>query len=80
MYHMTSVPSFYDYGVCGDSGSRASLSQEQKSKAAIIKEQSLVIKTLIEDLNLTSKLEYDMQPLRLQSTVLALLQVRQLPF
>lgn len=44
----------------------ASLSQEQKSKAAIIKEQSLVIKTLIEDLNLTSKLEYDMQPLRLQ--------------
>lgn len=33
-------------------------------KAAVIRAQSLVIKKLIEDLNLTSKLTYHMQPLR----------------
>lgn len=40
-----------------------SLSPKQHREAAIIKEQSLVIRDLIEDLNLTSKLEYQMQPL-----------------
>lgn len=43
----------------------SSLSPKQRHEAAIIKEQSLIIKDLIEDLNLTSKLEYQMQPLNL---------------
>lgn len=37
---------------------------EDRERAAAIKNQSLKIKQLIEDLNLTSKLEYNMQPLR----------------
>lgn len=47
--------------------SDASLTSVQQKKASIIKKQSLVIKKLIEDLNLTSKLEYNMQPLRISS-------------
>ena len=39
---------------------------EQQSKAAAIRIQSQKIKTLIEDLNLTSKLQYNAQPLRLR--------------
>ena len=39
---------------------------EQRSKAAAIRIQSQKIKTLIEDLNLTSKLQYNAQPLRLR--------------
>nr|WP_275891444.1 HAMP domain-containing sensor histidine kinase [Ruminococcus sp. OA3] len=42
------------------------MGEEQKKKAASIQRQSLMIKKLIDDLNLTSKLEYDAQPLRLQ--------------
>lgn len=41
-----------------------SLPEEARKEAAIIKEQSVRIKMLIEDLNLTSKLEYHMQPIR----------------
>ncbi len=37
---------------------------ENKEKAKIITEQTLKIKKLIEDLNLVSSLEYDMQPNR----------------
>lgn len=40
------------------------LPAEQRRLAGIIEGQSLQIKHLIEDLNLTSKLEYHMQPLR----------------
>ena len=43
---------------------RESLDPDSRSKAAIIKNQSLRIRRLIEDLNLTTKLEYEMQPLR----------------
>ncbi|MBO5056367.1 MAG: sensor histidine kinase [Lachnospiraceae bacterium] len=43
------------------------LSPEKRRKAEEIKLQSLKIKQLIEDLNLTSKLEYHMQPLRIKS-------------
>ena len=39
---------------------------EQQSKAAAIRIQSQKIKTLIEDLNLTSKLQYNAQPLRIR--------------
>lgn len=38
------------------------LSEEDKNKAETIKVQSIKIKKLIEDLNLISSLEYDMQP------------------
>ncbi len=40
------------------------LPEEARKEAAIIREQSVRIKMLIEDLNLTSKLEYHMQPIR----------------
>ena len=42
-----------------------------KEKAVLIKEQSMKIKKLIEDLNLASKLEYSMQPLRNEDIPLA---------
>lgn len=44
--------------------SDSALSKEQRRTAELMEHQSLQIKHLIEDLNLTSKLEYDMQPLR----------------
>lgn len=40
------------------------LNAEQQEKVIAIRQQATKIKNLIEDLNLTSKLEYDMQPLR----------------
>lgn len=43
------------------------LNTEQREKAAAIQRQSLNIKKLIEDLNLTSKLEYNAQPLRMEA-------------
>lgn len=52
-------------GYAADLKEDASLSEEQQHLAEIIKAQSMKIKRLIEDLNLTSRLEYDMQPLRL---------------
>ena len=52
---------------------KESLSEEDRRQAGIIKEQSLKIKNLIEDLNLTSKLEYQMQPLRMEEYVPAAL-------
>lgn len=44
---------------------------EVRRKAALIRKQSLRIRDLIEDLNLASKLEYNMQPLRLKPASLA---------
>lgn len=46
------------------------LNAEQQKKIAAIRQQAVKIKQLIEDLNLTSKLEYDMQPLRIQKIYL----------
>jgi len=46
------------------------LSTGEREQAAIIRRQSQRIKSLLNDLNLTSKLEYDMQPLRLDSIFL----------
>lgn len=40
-----------------------SLTEEEQNKAAAIVKQSERIKNLINDLNLASKLEYNMQPL-----------------
>lgn len=47
------------------------LPQSKREKAAIIRRQSERIKTLVNDLNLASKLEYSMQPLRLTSVAVA---------
>lgn len=41
------------------------LGEEERKQAEAVRQQSLLIKQLIEDLNLTSKLEYHAQPLRL---------------
>ncbi len=43
------------------------LTPEQNEKLEIIKKQSITIKELIEDLNMTSKLEYQMQPLHVET-------------
>ncbi len=40
------------------------LKEEQRQQAVVIRHQSLVMKELVEDLNLTSELEYSMQALR----------------
>lgn len=58
-------------GYADSLSSDSSLSDGQRREADIIKQQSLVIKKLIEDLNLTSKLEYHMQPLRTEPFFLA---------
>ncbi len=42
------------------------LSEEAMQQAAVIRHQSIVMKELVEDLNLTSQLEYSMQPLRVE--------------
>lgn len=42
------------------------LSESERNKAAIIRTQSEKIKNLVNDLNLTIKLEYEMQPLNLK--------------
>ncbi len=47
------------------------LPQSKREQAGIIRRQSERIKTLVSDLNLASKLEYDMQPLRQDSVSLA---------
>lgn len=50
------------------------LPSQEKEKAGIIKLQSIRMKSLINDLNLSSKLEYEMQPLhKEQVNILALL-------
>lgn len=49
------------------------LPQAERLQAGIIRRQSEKIKTLVSDLNLASKLEYDMQPLRLAAVYPAVL-------
>lgn len=44
-----------------------SLSPQQQRQMEMIERQSLQIRQLIEDLNLTSRLEYDMQPLQIEA-------------
>lgn len=51
-------------GYAGNLKEDPSLSEEQRHLAGLMEAQSLQIKHLIEDLNLTSRLEYHMQPLR----------------
>ncbi|MDO0825848.1 sensor histidine kinase [Desulfosporosinus nitroreducens] len=49
------------------------LTQSKREQAGIIRRQSERIKTLVSDLNLASKLEYDMQPIRRNAIALATL-------
>lgn len=51
-------------GYAGQLEESNALPAEERRKAAIIRQQSLRMKNLINDLNLASKLEYNMQPLR----------------
>lgn len=51
-------------GYAGQLEEDAGLSKDNRRKAAVIRQQSLKMKNLINDLNLASKLEYNMQPLR----------------
>lgn len=48
----------------------SALTPEQRRKAGSISEQGQKIRSLIEDLNLTSKLQYDAEPLRMASVSL----------
>ena len=50
-------------GYAGQLESSRNLSEAERKKAAVIVKQSGRMKNLINDLNLASKLEYDMQPL-----------------
>lgn len=50
-------------GYAGQLEESQELSEEDRRKASIIRQQSLKMKNLINDLNLASKLEYNMQPL-----------------
>lgn len=49
------------------------LPQSKREQAGVIRSQSERIKTLVSDLNLASKLEYDMQPIRKNTIALATL-------
>lgn len=46
--------------------SSGNLSTEEQRQMAVIRHQSIVMKELVEDLNLTSRLEYSMQALRVE--------------
>ncbi|WP_148410935.1 sensor histidine kinase [Murimonas intestini] len=52
-------------GYAGQLETSPFLSPEDQKKAAVIRQQSMRMKNLINDLNLASKLEYNMQPLNL---------------
>lgn len=53
-------------GYAGQLASSNNLSEAERKKAAVIVKQSKRMKDLINDLNLASKLEYDMQPLTIK--------------
>lgn len=53
-------------GYAGQLEESPEISEEDRKKASVIRQQSMRMKNLINDLNLASKLEYNMQPLNLQ--------------
>src|SRR5699024_2786199 len=53
-------------GYAGQLEDAPELSEDDRRKAAIIRQQSVKMKNLVNDLNLASKLEYNMQPLCLE--------------
>ena len=60
-------------GYAGQLEDDPELPQSKREQAGIIRRQSERIKTLVSDLNLASKLEYDMQPIRRAAISLAAL-------
>lgn len=52
----------YSDALCGS----GNLTEEERRQMALIRHQSMVMKELVEDLNLTSRLEYSMQALRVE--------------
>lgn len=53
-------------GYAGQLESDTQLTEENRKKAGIIRQQSVRMKNLINDLNLASKLEYHMQPMEME--------------
>lgn len=53
-------------GYAGQLEESPEISEEDRKKASVIRQQSMRMKNLINDLNLASKLEYNMQPLNLE--------------
>ena len=64
--HDTRTPLAVALGYADALESGGRLSGEERQKAAVIRHQCMVMKELIEDLNLTSRLEYSMQALRME--------------
>lgn len=62
--HDIRTPLSVALGYADTLGHSEELGEEARQQAAVIRNQSLVMKELIADLNLTSQLEYSMQPLR----------------
>ena len=58
-------------GYAGQLEENPQLSDDDRRKASVIRQQSVKMKNLVNDLNLVSKLEYNMQPLRLEQVNLA---------
>ena len=58
-------------GYAGQLEDAPELSEDDRRKAAIIRQQSVKMKNLVNDLNLASKLEYNMQPLRSEQVNMA---------
>ncbi len=69
--HDIRTPLSIAMGYAGQWETDLELSEERREQAAAICRQCERIKTLVNDLNLTSKLEYEMQPLRLEVLYLA---------
>lgn len=60
-------------GYAGQLENSLHISQEDRKKATMIIKQSARMKNLINDLNLASKLEYNMQPIMKKKKMLLLL-------
>ena len=61
--HDIRTPLFYDYGVCRPNRRDETVSETVREQARIVERQGIKIKELVQDLNLVSQLEYEMQPL-----------------
>lgn len=64
--HDVRTPLSMIMGYAGQMEKDGALTSSQRQKAAVIRRQSEKIRDLVNDLNLSSKLEYNMQPLHLQ--------------
>ncbi len=64
--HDVRTPLSMIMGYAGQLETSKDLSETERKKAAVIAKQSYRIKNFINDLNLASKLEYDMQPLTMK--------------